>query len=894
MSALFRVGVIACTLLFPYGLALAVPQSQQAQPVPGRPRSESAPVSPESKSSFADALRASTRNDPANFVPSVETIQEFLTGPHTGPVEDAVVGVEVINKAKDGATETRHCSGLLIRCDGFFAIPPAITALQMSGGTEAVRQTVRVTLHPGTPKEQTAQAYIRHYIIHGIDITVMKVQGVHSPAARPLLPDQLKPGDKVELAWTDWDAGTGRFSTVKHRLANLGQPDLAESAIDGGLISFTAMQDGVAGGAAVIGPDGMAIGILPGSSARHDRFTSFSVLARITNCVAAAPTTDEEFARLQKLEKQNDEPAADGAAADPPPANADGAPTVDAATKPKHPKNDMVDVPGGPVRLPAAFQRDQQDMCAEVIACVPAFKIDRYKVSNREYYDFWMSLPEKDRAKREVRSALYPVSWADTDPPFPAEIDDVPVIGVSVAAAQAFAKSKGKRLATTYEWTRAVFGPFGDAALPAWVTEYMRQRQEAWRRIAIAHVQRIAQQITPRVKEYWANQELDQSARKIDRRAPLPQPRPLDPPRGVPFFTSDDRFSEDCIWSVQMVEAETKLLREQWINPLYLLPSGSRPYDTSPYGLMDVLLNGNERVVHSPEPFFGVDRDRGGRPTAAGLGFGFTDQWITQQGYPFVPLEIPRNLHSAFGEETCACAFLISRRLVSSSSQVRPSEREFAPSDSELYTEYRARIYEEMLMALPLELAQVTSVRYDSMATDAWGENTIAQKLVPKVQPPGIRVDLSPGFTIALSRSSHTHAPEDTVFSPDLGKRLAGESGHAVTIAEHDGSKQGSIGGRTRVLHFAVQEHFGDETIIGGLFSGMRRDEAIPIFGGVYFNETWFYPLLAGLSPFMTREMGRDWAKDPPVHIGPWPELNQTLTQPPDVFLVANGFRCAR
>ena len=55
----------------------------------------------------------------------------------------------------------------------------------------------------------------------------------------------------------------------------------------------------------------------------------------------------------------------------------------------------------------------------------------------------------------------------------------------------------------------------------------------------------------------------------------------------------------------------------------------------------------------------------------------------------------------------------------------------------------------------------------------------------------------------------------------------------------------------------------------------MRRDEAIPIFGGVYFNETWFYPLLAGLSPFLTREMGRDWAKDPPVHIGPWPELNQ-------------------
>lgn len=68
----------------------------------------------------------------------------------------------------------------------------------------------------------------------------------------------------------------------------------------------------------------------------------------------------------------------------------------------------------------------------------------------------------------------------------------------------------------------------------------------------------------------------------------------------------------------------------------------------------------------------------------------------------------------------------------------------------------------------------------------------------------------------------------------------------------------------------------------------------MPIFNGIYFYETGFYSALAGLSPYMTREMGRDWAKDPPVHVGPWPELGATLTQPPDLFLVANGFRCAR
>src|SRR5690242_12916060 len=63
--------------------------------------------------SLAAALRASTRNDPAYHVPSASLIQEFLDGPHTGPADEAVVGVEVINQAKGGATETRRCSGLL-------------------------------------------------------------------------------------------------------------------------------------------------------------------------------------------------------------------------------------------------------------------------------------------------------------------------------------------------------------------------------------------------------------------------------------------------------------------------------------------------------------------------------------------------------------------------------------------------------------------------------------------------------------------------------------------------------------------------------------------------------------------------------------------------------------
>jgi len=810
------------------------------------------------KSGLAAALRASTRNDPANFVPSVETINEFLTGLHTGPAAEAVVGVEVVDKAKDGATETRHCSGLLLRCDGFFALPSAITSLQMTGGAEAVRQTVRVTLHPGTPREQYAQAYIRHYIVDAVDMTVMKVQGVHSPAARPLLPDQLKPGDEVELVWTDWDPAVGRFSPVKHRKASLGQPNLAGEPAKGkalaGVIPFTGMQEGVPGGATVVGPDGMAIGLLPGASGRHDRFTSFSVLDLITNCVVAAPTTDEEFARLQKLQTPPDEP---------PPADA-AAPPADGAAKPKHPTNDMIDIPGGPVRLPLEFQQDQQDMCAEVIACMPGFKIDRYKVSNKEYFDFWMSIPEKERAKKEVRAALYPVSWAGTDPPFPPEIDDVPVIGVSVGAAQAYARSKGKRLATTYEWTRAVFGPFGDAVLPAWVNEYMRQRQQAWIRIFVAHEQYLAQQIMPRVRESDAAKEFVESLAP-HLQNPVPVPRPIVPPLSIPFFTSDDRLSDACTWSVRMVQAETKQLCERWINPLYLLPSGSRPYDTSPYGLMDVLLNGNERVIHSPEPFRSEDPRMGVRPTAAGLGFSFSDRWKLPHPPDHVlsPLTIPRNLTVELGQaETSASAFLLSRRLISSSSQVRPHLREFSPSDSESYSEYRARIYEDMMMALPLESVRVTAVRSDLLTTDAWGEQTAAQG--------------------PISGSSGFSPPEvPTISSPTSLQRAADKTAKRLP-ADLD-----------RPIVFV--NHSGERPINNGVsLSAVRADEALPLYRGIYFNETRFYSLLAGLSPFMTREMGRDWAKDPPVHIGPWPEFNLSLTQPPDVFLVANGFRCAR
>jgi hypothetical protein len=887
MIARFRHSLLAACLLGMLGVGA---QAQQA----AAPSKGGAPAalaaSPDAATSLATALRASTRNDPANHVPAVPLLREFLVGTHTGPADEAVVGVEVINQAKGGATETRRCSGLLIRCDGFFLLPPAFTSLAMSGGAEAVKQTVRITLNPGTPKERRSFAYIRHYIVDGIDMTVMKAQDVHAPSARPLMPTGLKPGDEVELAWTDWDAAAGKFSPVKRRKTRLGtQPSEAEQkklAWQLGEIPLEETQEGVQSGAAVIGPDGMAVGLLPGSAKRHDRFTSFSVLDRVTNCVVAAPTTDEEFARLQKLEKDAANPAADAQQ------EADPAQTVGA--KAEHPVNDMVEIPGGPVRLPALFLQDQRDMCAETIACMPAFKIDRYKVSNREYYEFWRSIPEKERAKREVRAVLYPISWADTDPPFPAEVDDVPVLGVPVSGARAYAQSKGKRLPTSYEWSRAAFGLFGDAALPAWMGEYMRDRQQTWARIEAAHDRYVAGMI-PGLRQRQAASDFDRLAARLDRR-PLPaQSAPeIHLPRTIPFFDVDDEFIEACLWSQRLVQDEVKRLCEKWQNPLYILPSGSRPFDTSPFGLMDVILNGNERVVYSPEPLPGVDPPVGGRPQTVGLVMSTVDgKDIKPTQMSLYPLEVPAAVRHIEGG-TYTTPMLLSRRLVSASSQARPEVREFSPSDAQSYAEYRSRITETMTMALPIVRTRIHSIRDDTFASDLWGEGAVTVKAVER-KASGIGIYVGPVFGELVTMHSfraERACPEPLPVIDGfklLDKRISRGS---PLIAEEATRFQPEKWGNRNIhipIHMPGRIQLSDSPVLP-----VRPDETVGLFLGVYFDETFFYSLWEGPSPFQQREMGRDPAKDPPAHIGLWPVLGAPLTQLPDIYLVPNGFRCAR
>src|SRR4051812_3188251 len=58
------------------------------------------------------------------ILPNSASISSAQFGSHTGPVESAIVGIEVVNTTKDGAAQqVRRGNGLIIRCDGFVLAP---------------------------------------------------------------------------------------------------------------------------------------------------------------------------------------------------------------------------------------------------------------------------------------------------------------------------------------------------------------------------------------------------------------------------------------------------------------------------------------------------------------------------------------------------------------------------------------------------------------------------------------------------------------------------------------------------------------------------------------------------------------------------------------------------
>ncbi len=481
-------------------------------------------------------LRAAERN--------AALFAELGKGPHLGSPEEAVVGIEVTNRSEDGAVEqTRHGAGFVLRCDGFVLAPASLfgRGMAVAGRSEdAARQVITVTLQPGTPQEVRTSARPPRHMPRDTGLAVVKMEGVHSPALPTLLPDTLKIGDSVQLVGIAWDAGAKRFRAYARLQAALSPiTPASDSDPRPGEIGIDASMGAPAMGSVVIGPSGTAVGMVTTLNAggKCDRFTSFSVLDRVTNCVTPLSV-----------------PPSEGGADD----------------------GGMVQVPGGPFLLPPVFAKEQPDMAGAGVACVAPFKIDKLEVSNREYLVFWLSLSETDRRRLGFQSNFFPASWSKTEAPYPASIADFPVIGVPFSGASAYAKAHGKRLPTPYEWALAAFGPRGEQDVEA-ARRYIADRNDVWARVKSLHIEYLQQNPQLQQEIYYSPSHY-----------------------ALPWMAASPAAQNAARWSKETIESLCDPLWQVWHDPLYLAAVGSRDFDVSPYGAKDMLLNASEMVQPYP------------------------------------------------------------------------------------------------------------------------------------------------------------------------------------------------------------------------------------------------------------------------------------------------------
>lgn len=527
-----------------------------------------------------------------------ELWEKFAKEPHIGTVEQAIVGVEVVNTAPDGTKQVRRGNGFVLRCDGFVLIPTGLMAQKEQG--EESKQSIAIILHPGTEQEQRVFARTRPFIFKpSLGYTVVKLREVHVPALRTLLLDTLKPGTEMEVVFLPFDAASGRFGTVQKRKVRVGDP-LPKEKANGvrGAMELLDLQEGLPPGAIYLGPDGMAVGIAPGvEGGAKERFVSLELLYQTTNCVTPVATSEADFAKRMKAVQSQEELF--GNAPEQTPQEGENAEKTDKASGIKA-LGDMVRVPGGPVQLTSDMLERQRDMDRVPMACVAPFWIDKYEVTNAQYLNFWNSLTEKQRSDSLTRERMYPLSWNDQGAPFDGAVADLPVIGVRTEGARAYAKWAGKRLPTPYEWMLAAFGPGGGNTLPEWTQRYIQDRQKIWAGVRKAHLEYLQESppLQPAFKGEIPLEIVYVAGMPTTRTAPHENPLAW---HKLPWFLWLPPYERVAEWSKTVTLAAAKGINEAWQRPLQVITPGERTYDVSPYGAHDMALNAIELVCPVPE-----------------------------------------------------------------------------------------------------------------------------------------------------------------------------------------------------------------------------------------------------------------------------------------------------
>jgi formylglycine-generating enzyme required for sulfatase activity len=482
---------------------------------------------------------------------------------HLGSIAEGLVGIEVINTAQDGSVQQKRWgNGFVLRCDGFILAPYDLFSKTMTvnGKSEvAGKQSVTVILNPGQTRQKRIPAAAPRF--HGRDIgyAVVRLHGFHSAAVKSLLAGYLKTDSNVEVAWAPLDPATGKPVPLVKRTAKLAPaPAEGSDLAKQGLREFAEAIENVPAGAVVTGPDGMAIGMVAGSGtiAKAERFTTFSVLHKATNCVTAAAIPDS-----------------------------DPGPTAEQSNVHFSP---MVPVVGGQMLVSVAIDINQPDLDGEPFACIAPFLIDQFEVTNEEYYVYWKTIPESERKSLGTRMYHYPLTWAPwpIDPPFTSDIARTPVLGVPLPGAMAYARWRGKRLPTPYEWSMAAFGNRGDSLMAQWAGNYIGERNAAWIKIKNFHMEYLR-----------IHTELHQAGMMVGSIAKLP-------------WISKLQFTQYATaWSKETINGVLNELWTMWKDPLYVLPVGSRDFDVSPCGANDMILNASEMVMPSPTlPALGAAR----------------------------------------------------------------------------------------------------------------------------------------------------------------------------------------------------------------------------------------------------------------------------------------------